>query len=170
MSARDRLRARSLPTERVSIPADMDAWDAAQRELQEAAAALLDAQRRGDRDEHKHQERRDAAQAAVDAQETIEFVVRAIPPSQWEALVDEYPAKEGASHGWDFHPDTFWSPMLAATVTLEGEPWTVAEQDEMLAAGNLNVGERNTLVNTAIRLNTRTVGAHVGKGSAQTSS
>jgi hypothetical protein len=154
----------------VSIPDDTDGWDAAQEELQEAAAALLDAQRRGDRNEAEHQRRHDAAQAAVDAQEMIVFTVRALPPKQWEALVDEHPAKDGATHGWDFDPDTFWGPMLEQAVTLDGEPWTVVEQDEMLANGNLNVGERNTLINTAVRLNTRTVGANVGKGSAQTSS
>ena len=166
MSVRDRLRARSLPTQRVAFYADHDAWDEAQQELQEAAAALLDVQRRGAPDADA-QARHDAATAAQDALETVEFTIHAIPPAQWEALVALYPAKDGATHGWDFDPDAFWTPMLAATVTIDGQPWTEADQAEDAAA--LTIGERNTLINTAVALNTRTIGATV-EDSAQTSS
>ncbi|MBN9791294.1 hypothetical protein DMP17_22185 [Pseudonocardia sp. TMWB2A] len=167
----ERLQARALPTETVRFPADRAAADAANARLVDAAAAVQDSLRRGGPTEDQAAER-DAAQAAVDDLAVQEWTVRALPPHEWELLVAEHPAQPGAAHGEDFDPGAFYPAMLAETVTAGGgETLTAAQWAQLFASGaGLTLGEKNTLINTALSLNLSApvVSEHVGKGSGRT--
>lgn len=164
----DRLTDRELPTEPVAFAADQAAWDRAHAELQGAEAALLEAQRRG-APLPDLESARDRAQAVVEGLPRTEFMVRALPPKQWEDLVAEHPpADPDSGQAW---APTFYPAMLAVTVTSDGESLTEGEWTTLFESGRgLTLAEKNTLINTALTLNTRAsvVSDTVGKGSAQT--
>lgn len=170
---RERLRARALPSESVRFPADSQAWAAAHERLEEASAALQDALRRGPAPSGLQQQY-DDAKAAVDGLAVTEFVVRALSPADWEALVGQHPPADEKA---DWNAATFYPAMLAETVTMctKDGPESASPEEwiEMFRSGDgLTLGEKNTLINTALRLNTTAslVSPSVGKGSAQTRS
>lgn len=166
---RERFRDRALPTQVVPLPGDRAAYSAAHTELEEATAALHRALRSG-ADSAESVERERAARDRVDALEILHWTVRTLPADEWEALKSAHPALEGAEHGWDFDPGTFFPAMLAETVTLDGD----REDEKYWAAPTPPVGpaERQHLINTAIGLNASVsvVSEAVGKGSSQTPS
>lgn len=129
----------------------------------------MEARRRG-ADVSELESRLQAAQDTLAGLELFKFEVRALPPSDWEALVAQHPAAKDATHGWDFDPPTFWPALLEASTTADGEHLSAVEWAELFAGGHVNMAEKNTLINTALTLNTRTLGVQVGKGSAQTPS
>lgn len=167
----ERLQARALPTETVRFHTDRAAADAAHARLADAAAAVQDALRRGGPSPDQVAER-DAAQAAVDDLDVQEWTVRALPPHEWELLVAEHPAHPDATHGEDFDPAAFYPAMLAETVSAaDGEQLTAEQWRDLFTGGvGLTLGERNTLINTAIALNLSApvVSEQVGKGSGRT--
>lgn len=159
---RELLAARQLPTEPVSFPADPATYAAATREL---AAALLQA-----REQPRSTEAQDrvlAARAAIDAQPAVTFVVRCIPPPEYEALVALHPATEAqAAKGQDVNLAEFRPAILAACVTPpDGQPAYTAEDWQTFARdGRVSFGEQTLLVSTAVALNTRSVQVAAGKG------
>lgn len=166
----ERLQQRSLPTETLRFPADRSAWDAAHERLGRAAVAVQDSLRRGGPSAEQVAER-DAAQAAVDALVVDVWVVRALPPDQFEALRSEHPPKPDAKHGEDFDPAGFYPLLLAECVTGGGERFTPEQWQDLFTSGvGLTLGERNTLINTALTLNVGAplVSEHVGKDSGPT--
>lgn len=163
MSLRDRLRGRALPSERITFPQDHAAYEAAERELQEAAAALLEAQQRG-WPTTELEARREEAQAAADAVAYVAFDVVALAPEDWEALVAAHPAPAGAPEDQDYESATFHPALLAASVTVDGEAASVEDWDAMRKAGEISPGEMNMLIHTALALNLRVPSVRVGKG------
>lgn len=169
MSLRDRLRARPLPSETVRFPDDMAEWTAAHQQLQNAAAAVEDALKGGD-PPPELLAAEEAAQARVEALETIEWLVRALSPSDYEALLAQHPAADD-EHAYD--AATFYPALLAETTSSGGESMTAQEWAEVTASGGgLTLAELNYLVDTALRLNTTAsvVQDAVGKGSSPTRS
>lgn len=166
MGLREQLRARSLPTERVSFPTDLAAFESADRELNEAVAALHEAQQRGAIDLAAQIARRDAAQAAYEAVPFLRFDVTALPPSEWEALVDAHPPTDAQQAGAAWNPVTFNPALLAASVVTEdGERPDAQEWAEIYRGdAGLSAGELHTLLQVAIDLNMRTPAVRVGKG------
>lgn len=166
----ERMSSRPLPTETVYLPADRRAWDAAHAEWEDAAAAVQAAAATGPPPPGLVA-RRDAAQAAVAALETIEWQITAMPGHRWEDLVGEHPCADGATHGWPFDPAGFLPAALAATAACGGEQLSV-EQWRTLLDDVMGQGERTLLFNTVMQVNVSTpiVSAAVGKGSAQTRS
>jgi hypothetical protein len=163
---RERLRARSLPTRTVHLPRDPAAHAEAVTELQ---AALL-ASKSG---ATGARERVEAAAAAVDAVDVETFVLRCLPPPEWEALKALHPPNaEQQAKGLDWNAATFRPALLAACVVPpDGErAYSEAEWLEFAADGRVSVGEQDLLVGTAVILNTRAVQLAMGKGSAQTAS
>lgn len=168
----ERLQAQPLPTRPLRLPLDQRAWDEAEAALQRAEADLAVAARRG-AEPRELVVARDAAQAVLESLPVNEWEIRALAPVDYAALVAEYPAKDGATHGWNFDPDTFLLPLLAETVSLDGERRDVETWQKLFASGKgLTEGQKNTLINTALELNTTAtlVPDHVGKGSGQTPS
>lgn len=163
---RERLRVRSLPTRTVHLPRDPAAHADAVAELQ---AALI-ASKQGGPDAR---ERVATAAAAVDAVDVETFVLRCLPPPEWEALKALHPpngAQQAKGLEWDaasFHP-----ALLAACVVAPAGERAYTEQDwaAFAADGRVSVGEQDLLVGTAVLLNTRAVQLAMGKGSAQTTS
>lgn len=175
MSIRDRVRGRALPTEPVRFWADTGRWAAAATELEEAAAQVQAARARG-RVPAETQQRLDDAEAAVEQLEVREFVVRTLTPDDWDLLVGQHPPPEGADPDAQWDPATFFPALLAETVTLttdDGpESSTVEDWAAMFTDGEFTTGEKNTLINTAVRLNTSAtlVSTAMGKGSGRTPS
>ncbi|WP_125911395.1 MULTISPECIES: hypothetical protein [Pseudonocardia] len=135
---------------------------------------LVEARRRG-ADTREVEQRLAAARTTLDSLESFKFEVRALPPADWEALVAQHPAAKDADHGWDFDPPTFWPALLEASVIdldagPDDPPMTAQDWADMFAQGEVNLAEKNALLNTALGLNTRSLGVQVGKGSAQTPS
>jgi hypothetical protein len=167
----DRLVDRDLPTEPVCFPADRAGWDRAHTELQDAEAALLDAQRRGLPPEQLAdlEAARDAAQARVDELPRTDFTVRALPPKQWEDLVGEHqPTDPDSTLQW---VPSFYPALLEHTVSSDGETLTAAQWEKLFdSPRGLTLAEKNTLINAALNLNTRAsvVSPAVGKDSAAT--
>lgn len=165
----DRLVDRDLPTEPVCFPADRAGWDRAHLELQDAEAALLDAQRRGLAAVDDLEAARDAAQARVDELPRTDFTVRALPPKQWEDLVGEHqPTDPDSTLQW---LPSFYPALLEHTVSSDDETLTAAQWEQLFESPRgLTLAEKNTLINTALTLNTRAsvVSDTVGKGSAAT--
>jgi hypothetical protein len=140
----------------------------AQAELEEATAARDKALRSGSPPPDVVA-REQAARVAMDALELDYWVVRTLPVDEWEALKSAHPAPPDSAHAWDFDPATFYSALLAETVTLDGE-----SDDEKFWANPEGIGpaERQRLINAAIELNASVsvVSEAVGKGSRRTPS
>ena len=158
---RERLRARSLPTRQVHLPRDPVEHAAAVLELQ---AALLAAKSGGP----EARDRAAAAAAAVDAVDVETFVLRCLPPPEWEALKALHsPTPEQAARGLEWDAATFRPALLAACVVPPaGEAaYTEADWVEFGRDGRVSVGEQDLLVGTAVLLNTRAVQvSSAGKG------
>lgn len=167
MSLRDRLRSRSLPTTTVAIVADRAAFDAAEREYDDAARALAAEQARGSFDLDAERARVAAAQTALDALQAEVFTLRALPPAEWEALIEAHPpTPEQLERGAQWNPSAFRAALLAASVVVPDGEAAPSEQDwlDYAAAGQLSAGELNTLFDAAIALNGRAPQVSTGKG------
>lgn len=162
---RDRLRARQLPTQSVSLPADPVAYAAAEEAL---TAALLATRQQGRGAAAKAaQERVLAAKAALDEQHAETFVIRTLPAPEWEALRHMHPpTEEQAAKGWEWNTATLRPELLAATVVPpEGETaYTAEEWLEFARDGRVSSGEQDLLFMTAVALTRRAVQVATGKG------
>ena len=95
------------------------------------------------------------------------FELRALPPDEWEILVDEHPpTEEQRARGDSWNVLTFRPALLAACVlTPDGEePLTAEDWAELAAGRGMAAGELNLLYGTALDLNDRTPRDDVGKG------
>jgi hypothetical protein len=156
---------------------------AAEAALQEARRALIvwQAQSEATASEEKTAEatqRVEDAQAALDACYTS-IVVRALPPSEFEALYDEYPPytappadpknppteeeKQAAADAKRTAEEAYLRAVFLASV--EDDDMT-AEDWEAFFAEDVSTGERNDLYDLANTVNTRprTPAGHVPKG------
>jgi hypothetical protein len=168
MGLADRLRARKPPTETVQLPLDPEAYAYAERELLAATFELEEARASGSADLARLQARVDAAKAKLDECECEEITLRALPPAEWEALLDLHPpTEEQRANGAMWNTTTFRPALLAASmVPAEGEePLSEADWDELGKAGSLAAGELIALFNAAVGVNVRTPSSAVGKGS-----
>lgn len=165
-----RMSARPLPVETVPLPADRQEWDVVHAEWEASAAAVAEAAASGP-PPPTLVARRQAAEDAMDALETIEWRIQALPGDEWEELIGEHPAVTGATHGWPFEPRTFLPAVLAVTASCEGEQLT-EDQWRTLLGGVMGQGERTKLFDAVVQVNVSTpvISAAVGKGSAQTRS
>jgi hypothetical protein len=162
----DRLRARKPPTETVRLPHDPAQYAQAERDLEAARWALEDARSRGYQDLSALRERVEVAQAALDGSACEVVTLRALPPSEWEALVDLHPAtEEQQAAGRQWNTVSFRPALLAACVVpAEGEdPLSEADWDVLAKDGALAPGELNTLFNAAVNINLRVPPAATGK-------
>lgn len=168
MGLADRLRARSHPTEIVPLPLDPQAYARAERELLAAVAALDEARADGAVDLDQLEARVDAAQVVLDTCEVEKVTVRALPPDEWEELVDLHPPTEAQrANGALWNVTTFRPALLALSVVpAEGDDPMSAEDWASLSkeAGALAAGELNALFNAAVSVNFRTPSSAVGKG------
>lgn len=168
MGLADRLRARSHPTESVPLPLDPQAYARAERELLAAMAALEEARAEGVVDLDRLEARVDAAQVVLDTCEVEKVTVRALPPEEWEALVDLHPPNEAQrANGALWNITTFRPALLSLSVVpAEGEEplseadWAALSKE----AGALAAGELNALFNASVSVNFRTPSSAVGKG------
>lgn len=138
MSLRERLAQRKPPSVVVRLRVEDDTA---------ARAELVSAQAGGDGP------RIQAAQDAVDAcYEPL--VITALPPAEWEALVDAHPPTEEQKkrgNTW-FNPVTFYPALLAACV--EGDE-TEDDWADFTTKGSLSLGESNALITAALEVNQR---------------
>lgn len=163
----ERLRARSLPTRKVHLPRDPVAYAAAVDEL--ATAVLVHQQAGRGEPTRAATERVLAARAALDevAADVETFVLRCLPPPEWEALRALHPpTPEQLASGLDWDPSTLRPALLAEVVVPQrGEaPYTAEQWAEFAQDGRVSVGEQDLLVDTAVLLNTRAVQVAPGKG------
>jgi hypothetical protein len=164
---RDRLRERKPPTATVRIPVDPGEHLRAEQELGEAEWQLEQARSRGSADVAELRARAAAARAVFDALDYEQVTLRALPPAEWEGLVDLHPpTEEQRQTGLQWNLQTFRSALLAAVVvTPDGEePRTEAAWDVLTKEGSLTTGELNMLVDAAVSLNLRMPQVSVGKG------
>lgn len=159
MSLRERLREKSLPTmeHRLRITDDTEA----RAVLTEAKYALRIAENRED-GVAKAKAAVTKAEAKVDEHyETLKL--KALPPSEMEALIDAHPpTKEQRNKDVDapWNTDTFRPALLAACV--EGD-MTEGDWTEFCSSGGASLGEVRDLFQKALSVNDRTPAAAVGK-------
>lgn len=167
MGLRDRLRARQLPTASVQLAVDPAAHLHAEQELAEASWELEHARSRGSVDMAALRARVSAAQDAFDALEFEDVTVRALPPSEWEALLDLHPPAEDQRGGERWNVQTFRPALLAVSVVpAQGdEPMTESDWEQLAKEGSIAAGELGMLFDAAVSLNLRTPATSVGKGS-----
>lgn len=167
MSLRDRLRERKPPTATVQIPVDPAAHLRAEAALSTASWELEQARVRGSVDVAELRARVGSARAVFDALEYELVTVRALPPAEWEGLVDLHPpTEEQRQTGLQWNPQSFRPALLAAVVvTPDGEePLTEVDWDVLTKEGSLATGELNVLVDAAVSINLRMPSTSVGKG------
>lgn len=167
MGLADRLRARKLPTETVQLPLDPLAYERAERELMAATIALEEARNRGSVDLTELQLRVDGAQATLDECECEQITLRALPPAEWEALLDLHPpTEEQKAKGALWNTTTFRPALLAASMVpaKDEEPLAEADWEQLAKGGALAAGELNALFNAAVEVNFRSPSSAVGKG------
>lgn len=167
MSQRDRLLGRRIPPTPVAIRIDFgpDA-DAAYAEHESALRDLETAEARG-ADYATAKALVDETRAALAPfQEVLQ--VSPIPPSVYDALIDEHPpTDEQREQGYTWNPDTFGPAMLAACIGQDLAPdERMSEKDWIDWASTAAAGhaEYVLLVNTCLAVNDRTLNVHVGKG------
>jgi hypothetical protein len=162
MGLRDRLRARQLPTVTVVLAGDRSAYAAAERELDSANRALLDEQARGSYDLAAERARVEVAQSALDELPVEKVVLRALPPSDWEALVEAHPPPKDRVAELAWNPSTFRAALLSASVVLpDGEE--PPDWEELTRGGHLTAGELNALFEAAVSINARAPQVSTGK-------
>jgi hypothetical protein len=168
MSLRDQLRGRSQPTEVIRLPLDPSAWTRVERELAALRWQLEEARSQGGRDTTALRARVEDAQARLDGLPCMEVTLRALPPPEWEALVELHPAtEEQQTQGQRWNPTTFRPAVLAAcVVTADGEdPMSADDWEQAAKLGEIGVGEYNALFSAAVNLNLRAPASAVGNGS-----
>lgn len=105
---------------------------------------------------------------------TVEVVLRALPPAQWEALCAAHPATGEDAHPGDVDTLAMRSALLAASVVAPdgAPPRDPAWWDNLAKAGGVTSGELDALTSAAWDLNrvVSTPNPHVGKGSGETRS
>lgn len=164
LSLAEQFRGRRLPTQVVTLPRDPDQHERAARALAGARWALEEARARGAADTAQERADVDAAQAALDAVEVLAVPLTALPPDEWEDLVDAHPpTAEDLAKGYQWDPRALRPHLLARAVVVP--PGVPAPDWEALAkAGEITAGELSALFDTAVMLNLRGLSAAVGKG------
>jgi hypothetical protein len=116
-------------------------------------------------------ERVATAEAALDECYVL-LTVRALPPSEMEALLSEHPATDGK--GLPFNQNSFMPALLARCVFDDedsAEPaMTAIEWAEEIAKGSSSMGEVGALFQACWQVNDRSPDARIPKGSTRTSS
>jgi hypothetical protein len=166
VSLLDRLRARELPSVTVGIPVDAVAYARLDGELAQATWRLEDARGRVGGDVAVLRAEQAAAQAALDACPVEAVVLRALPPAEWEALVDAHPpTEEQMNGGAQWNVATFRPALLAVSVVVDSDDDAMTESDWAALAkeGALAAGELGALFHAAVTLNLRGPSASVGK-------
>lgn len=150
---RERLLARKRPTAvyQLAVADDTEA----KAELEAAKDALEVAKFRKDDSAEQAvadaEERLEAAREAVEAcYEPVTLV--AMPPTEFEALIAEHPAREGEEEAWN--SDTFPRAVFLACVQ-SGEDDPTAEEWAELVDRSLSQGERTALLMAALTVNAR---------------
>lgn len=167
MTARERLRARGLPTTIVPLAAaPAHEVRAAAAAVDEARRAYLAAEERGD-DLTSYSRAETAAREALDAC-YLDATVTALSAERMEGLLSEHAATaEQADEGMQWNPDTFVAALLAEAVTFdEAERWSFEEWQDA-CTGSLALGEVTALFDAAYSLNGRGIDLRVGKESEQ---
>ncbi len=164
MTLRERLRARQSPSTTVVLAGDRLAYETAERELAAAERALATEQARGSFDLVAERARVEVAQSIVDEMPVERVVLRALPPSDWEALVEAHPPpKDKQDAGAVWNVSTFRSALLAACVVVpDGEE--PPDWEELTREGHLTAAELNMLFDAAIGVNARAPQVSTGKG------
>lgn len=163
-SLADQFRGRRLPTQVVPLPRDPDQYDRVARDLAGARWALEEARGRGAVDTAALRAGVDALQVELDAQPVLQVTLTALPPDEWEDLVDAHPPTEAdQARGYQWDPRALRPHLLAAAVVV---PAGQARPDwEQLAkSGEVTAGELAGLFDAAVMLNMRGLSAAVGKG------
>jgi hypothetical protein len=166
VSLLDRLRARELPTAVVPIPVDAVAYARLDGALQQAVWRLEDARSRGGGDIGVLRAEAQAAQAALDGCAVDLVTLRALPPAEWEALVDAHPpTEEQLNGGAQWNLQSFRPALLAVSVVADDGDAPVSESDWAALAKepSLTGGELAALFHAAVTLNLRGPSASVGK-------
>ena len=166
MGLGERLRARKLPTEIVRLPIDPSEYARAERDLETALWALEEARAGGSVDVAVQQARVDTARAVLDACECEQITLRALPPAEWETLLDMHPPTEDQrANGAQWNVTTMRASLLAAAVVPDegDDPLAEADWEQLAKAGSLASGELTALFNAAVRLNVRAPASAVGK-------
>lgn len=164
MSLRERLRARQSPSTTVVLAGDRVAYETAERELAAAERALVAEQARGSYDLVAERAAVEVAQSRLDEMPVERVTLRALPPSDWEALVEAHPPpKEKLDAGAAWNVSTFRSALLAACVVVpDGEE--PPDWEELTREGHLTAAELNMLFDAAIGVNARAPQVSTGKG------
>lgn len=156
----DRLRDRKLPTQVVPLPVDADEHGRLSRELAAALWTLEEARSRGAVSTADDQARVEHLQARLDAVETIDVALTALPPDVWEGLVAQHPpTPEDLARGYQWDARTFRPALLALSVVGEVVDWELRAKE-----GRITAGELQALFDAAVMLNMRGLSAAVGKG------
>lgn len=161
-SQRARLRGRSRPTAECKV--SIDDTRAAERELAEATTALQLLLFGGGGEELAGaRERVEAAREALEACfETI--VCMALPPAEFEALIDAHPARKDHPDDDAWNVDTF---PRACFLACAPDVMSRSEWEEWLDV-QVSDGEQAKLYNTALEANVRAPDPSVPKGSMGT--
>jgi hypothetical protein len=98
---------------------------------------------------------------------TVEVVLRALPPAQWEALCAAHPATGEAAHPGDVDTLAMRPALLAASVVAPdgAPPRDPAWWDNLAKGGGVTSGELDALTSAAWNLNRAAppYNPHVGK-------
>ncbi len=153
MPLRERLASRSRPTATYLL--QIDDTTEAERELSEAQAALILAT---DDDKEAARERVKAAQSKLeDCFEPIVFT--ALPPKEFEALVDAHPPRKGTEdEAWDTTTFPRACFLACAPGELSSEEW------DQFIAERCSDGETSALYSAAISANIRVPDPSLPKG------
>lgn len=168
MSQRERLLARRIPPERVTIRVDFSAEaDEAFAAHESALRDLAEDQARG-ADLVAARARVEEARAALAPFQEV-LVVTAMAPAEYEALVGEHPPtddQQKLSYAWN--PESFVPALLAACI---GSDLPVEDRmsekdwiDWITTTSAAAAGELTALYAACLRVNDRAPDLHVGKG------
>lgn len=154
---------RQLPRQTVPLPRDPQEFARLDREHSAAVWALAAARSGMAVDTVAERAAVAAAEAALQACPVLQVTLSALPPDEFDALVDEHPpTAEELARGHQWHRDTFQPALLARSVVQpEGHP--PLDFAAMKKAGQVNAGEITDLFEVAVMLNVRRLSAAVGK-------
>lgn len=109
---------------------------------------------------------------ATEGAEPAVLELRALPPDEWEALVELHPpSDEQRKQGLPWNVATFRHALLACSVvTAPGEGLSEEDWRQATKLGWVTIGELLYLYDTALELNDRSPQASTGKGSSATDS
>lgn len=157
MGLRERLAAKS--PRRAVVPVDLGpVSDDQAADVAGMQAEMLRAVKAGDTDAVADlQTRIEQAQS----QHIAEVGFTAVPPDVWEQVVAKFPSPEGVDSGMDWKSALpFVAAVCADDEELQDDEWWT----QQLESGNWTAGERLTLWQALLHINTSTPNAYVPKG------